>query len=122
VVVGVPRRLGWLGRAQRARCGRPTGVFEGPGLAGRGLRRVAEGEQVEFDAGPVAVIVVIGSVQAGWGRRLTTMVALQGCDEQGHHDDERDDVHGSNYLLYKFMPRVAIMTSCDKFLPYWLAC
>jgi hypothetical protein len=53
---------------------------------------------------------------------LTTVVALQGCDEQQHHDDEQDYVHGSNYLLYRFVPPVAIMTSSDKFLPYWLPC
>jgi len=121
-VVGVRLRLRWLGRALRARRGRPSGVFEGPGFRGRGFRRVAEGEQVEFDAGPVAVVVVIGSMQPGCGRRFTTVVALQGCDEQQHHDDERDDVHGSNYPLYKFVPRVALMPGSDKFLPYWLMC
>lgn len=112
---------GWgrLGRAHQARSGH---LSEGPALAGQGLRPVAEGEQVEFDAGPVAVVVVIRSVEPWLGRRLPTVVARQGCDEQGHHDDEQDDVHGSNYPLYKFVPRVAIMTSSDKFLPYLLTC
>jgi hypothetical protein len=57
VVVGVPPRLG------------------------------AKGEQVELDAGPVAVVLVVSSVTTGWVWRLTTVVALQsGNQQQGHED------------------------------------
>jgi hypothetical protein len=50
--------------------------------------------------------------------RLTTVRALQGGDEQQRHGDEKKNGHGSNYSLCQFVPQVAILTGCDKFLPY----
>lgn len=87
-----------------------------------GSRLVAEGEQVELDAGPVAVVVVKGPVEAGRSRCLTTVRALQSRDQQQGHEDEQESCHGSNYPLSQIEPRVALLTGFDKFLPYWLAC
>jgi hypothetical protein len=56
-------------------------------------------------------------VRAGRGGWLTTVVALQGCDEEQGHEDEEKYGHGSNYARNHFVPRVAFMTWFDKFLP-----
>ena len=88
---------GWAGLSVRreARRWHLSGALEGRGVAGEGLRLSAESEQVELGAGPVAVVVVKGPVQAGPVRPLSTVGALQGCDQQERHDDEQESVHGS---------------------------
>ena len=90
-----PRGLGWFERAPRARRWHLCGALEGHGAAGEGLRLSAQSEQVELGAGPVAVVVVKGPVQAGPVRPLSTVGALQGCDQQEGHDDGQESVHGS---------------------------
>jgi hypothetical protein len=49
---------------------------------------VAESQQVELDAGPVAVVVIVGPVEAGRVRGLTPVRALQGCNQQESHGNE----------------------------------
>lgn len=63
-----------------------------------GVRLVAEGEQVELDSGPVAVVAIVGPDQPGRPGRLTTVVAFQGSDEQQGHESKKKCGHGSNYL------------------------
>lgn len=99
-----------------------SGALEGHGVAGEGLRLSAQSEQVELGAGPVAVVVVKGPVQAGPVRPLSTVGALQGCDQQEGHDDEQESVHGSKYPPSNFTPLVARLTGFDTFPPYSLTC
>lgn len=58
------------------------------GRNGRTRPGAAEGDQVELDAGPVAVVAIVGPVEAGRVRRLTTVGALQSGNEQERHEDE----------------------------------
>jgi hypothetical protein len=60
-------------------------------------RLVAERRQVDLDPGPVAIVLVVSSVRTGWERRLATVVAIQGGNQQQGHEDEQNCCHGSNY-------------------------
>lgn len=50
-------------------------------VGGAPVGRVSQREQVVLSAVPVAVVVVVRTVQTGWVRGLATVVPLQGCDE-----------------------------------------
>ena len=91
-------------------------------MGGGPVLLVTEGEQVESDARPVAVVAVLRPVEAGRSERLTTVRALECGDQREGHEDEQESGHGSNYALYQIKPRVAFLTGYDNFLPYWLAC
>ena len=82
-------------------------------MAGAAGWRVAEGEQVKLDPGPVAVVAVVGAERAGLVRRLTPVVALEGGYHQQGHEEEQKCRHGSNYLCGKLVPPVAFLTMCD---------
>lgn len=62
-------------------------------------RLVAESDQVEPHPGPVAIVLVVGPERTRWAGRLTTVVAIQGSDQQQSHEDHQKCAHGSNYVL-----------------------
>ena len=52
----------------------------------------------------------VGTRWVGW---LATVGAFQRRDQQQSQEDEYECVHGSNYALYYFKPRVAYLTWFD---------
>ena len=82
-------------------------------MAGAAGWRVAEGEQVKLDPGPVAVVAVVGAERAGLVRRLTPVVPLEGGYHEQGHEEEQECGHGSNYVSGKLVPPVAFLTMFD---------
>jgi hypothetical protein len=84
-----PAPLTGLGGFVRASSGGTRAVPVGAHDGSSGVRRrlVAERRQVDLDPRPVAIVPVVSPVRAGWERRLTTVVAVQGGNQQQGHED-----------------------------------
>jgi hypothetical protein len=81
----------------------------GEWLAGEGLNRAAEGEQVELGPGEIAVFGTpgaVGSVSEPGG--VPPIAAFESRDHCQHEYCENDDSgHGSNYALRQIPPQLA---------------
>jgi hypothetical protein len=77
---------------------------------------VGDGRVVQ-DPGEVPVDLGVGAEGGARQGERPAVVRPEGCDENGDHGDEEDDVHGRKSAPIVIPPRVAEESIIDKILP-----